>query len=72
MVGKRLKEYGYKYTRIVSSSLKRAKETTSIIQKSLESVKHEETDLLTEGAPMKPEPPVEWNIDKDVGIINVL
>ncbi|VDI83847.1 serine/threonine-protein phosphatase PGAM5 [Mytilus galloprovincialis] len=66
LAGKRLQEYGYTYTRLVSSSMTRAKDTARIIKETINAIRTVETDLLTEGAPIKPEPTVDgWNPDID-------
>lgn len=66
MAAIRLREYGYAYTTIVSSRMTRARETADIIKNILSPIEYEETDLLNEGAPVMPEPPVGgWNSDKD-------
>ncbi|XP_071123495.1 serine/threonine-protein phosphatase PGAM5, mitochondrial-like [Mytilus edulis] len=66
LAGKRLQQYGYTYTRLVSSRMTRAKDTACVIKETINEIQHEETYLLTEGAPIKPEPLVDgWNPDKD-------
>lgn len=56
LTGKRLEELGLNVERIFESTMTRAKETSSIIQKSLQGVEVSQTDLLREGAPICPEP----------------
>lgn len=55
-VAQRLKTLSYPYTRIVQSSMTRAKNTASIISKHLPNVPVETCDFLREGAPIKPVP----------------
>lgn len=55
--GERLKDLGFSYTRIVQSSMTRARQTSEIICKLFPDVPVEECDLLREGAPIRPEPP---------------
>ncbi|XP_044260111.1 serine/threonine-protein phosphatase Pgam5, mitochondrial-like isoform X1 [Tribolium madens] len=56
--GKRLKELGLPYTKIIKSTMSRAQETGSIISTSLPDVPVKHCDLLREGAPIPPEPPI--------------
>ncbi|KAM4808593.1 serine/threonine-protein phosphatase PGAM5, mitochondrial [Rhinophrynus dorsalis] len=64
LTGKRLASLGLKYNHIIHSSMTRAKETTEIISKYLPGVKTSSSDLLREGAPIQPEPPVcHWKPD---------
>ncbi|XP_072271797.1 serine/threonine-protein phosphatase PGAM5, mitochondrial-like isoform X2 [Pyxicephalus adspersus] len=64
LTGQRLASLGWKYTHIIHSSMTRAKETTEIICKYLPGVKKTSSDLLREGAPIRPEPPVcHWKPD---------
>ncbi|XP_071502022.1 serine/threonine-protein phosphatase PGAM5, mitochondrial-like [Diadema antillarum] len=59
LTGKRLKELGHPYTVLVSSTMARAKETADLIQAQLPpEIPRMECDLLREGAPIPPEPPV--------------
>nr|XP_033812513.1 serine/threonine-protein phosphatase PGAM5, mitochondrial isoform X2 [Geotrypetes seraphini] len=58
LTGQRLASLGLKYNAIVHSSMTRAVETTDIISKYLPGVKRISTDLLREGAPIQPDPPV--------------
>ncbi|XP_069820138.1 serine/threonine-protein phosphatase PGAM5, mitochondrial isoform X2 [Dendropsophus ebraccatus] len=64
LTGQRLASLGLKYSHIIHSSMTRAKETTEIISKYLPDVKKYSTDLLREGAPIRPDPPVcHWKPD---------
>ena len=56
--GKRLKELNFPYTTIVQSSMCRARETAKVISGHLPNVAVQTCDLLQEGAPFPPEPPV--------------
>ncbi|VEN61384.1 unnamed protein product [Callosobruchus maculatus] len=56
--GKRLKELGLPYTNIIKSTMTRAQETGSIISESLPDVEVINCDLLREGAPIPPDPPI--------------
>lgn len=56
--GKRLKELGLPFVDFVKSTMARAQETGSIISKSLPNIKVEDCELLREGAPIPPEPPL--------------
>ena len=56
--GKRLKELGFPYSTVVQSSMCRARETARIISGHLPNVPVQTCDLLQEGAPFPPEPPV--------------
>ncbi|XP_048370846.1 serine/threonine-protein phosphatase PGAM5, mitochondrial isoform X1 [Sphaerodactylus townsendi] len=58
LTGKRLASLGLKFDKIVHSSMTRASETTNIISKHLPGVKKVSTDLLCEGAPIEPNPPI--------------
>ncbi|KAJ8916700.1 hypothetical protein NQ315_000345 [Exocentrus adspersus] len=55
---KRLKELNLPYTIIIKSTMARAQETASIISQSLSQVPVKSCDLLREGAPIPPEPPL--------------
>jgi len=55
--GKRLKDLDLNITRVVESSMTRAKETSSIICSELDCKPTETTDLLREGMPIFPDPP---------------
>lgn len=57
MTGERLSKLGFKYSRVVQSSMKRAKETCSIITDQISDLPIVETsDLLREGSPILPDP----------------
>ncbi|KAK3800314.1 hypothetical protein RRG08_020289 [Elysia crispata] len=58
LTGERLKELNLPYTSLISSTMTRARETASIIHKSLPHLKHVQDDSLREGAPIPPEPPL--------------
>ncbi|XP_010599115.2 serine/threonine-protein phosphatase PGAM5, mitochondrial isoform X2 [Loxodonta africana] len=58
LTGLRLASLGLKFDKIVHSSMTRAIETTDIISKHLPGVCRVSTDLLREGAPIEPDPPV--------------
>ncbi|XP_074869051.1 serine/threonine-protein phosphatase PGAM5, mitochondrial isoform X2 [Carettochelys insculpta] len=58
LTGRRLASLGLKFDTIIHSSMTRATETTDIISKHLPGVKTISTDLLREGAPIEPDPPV--------------
>lgn len=56
--GQRLAALGLKYDVLIHSSMTRATETANIISKYLPGVELESCDLLREGAPIEPVPPV--------------
>ncbi|KAF5286584.1 hypothetical protein FQA39_LY16267 [Lamprigera yunnana] len=56
--GKRLKELGYPYTSVIKSTMARAQETGDIIIASLNNIPIKNCNLIREGAPIPPEPPV--------------
>ena len=58
--GERLKTLGRPYTHIIHSPVIRAVQTAQLISKSLPDVPMKSTDLLAEGAPIEPEPPVNY------------
>ncbi|XP_059569439.1 serine/threonine-protein phosphatase PGAM5, mitochondrial-like isoform X2 [Alligator mississippiensis] len=58
LTGHRLASLGLKFEKIIHSSMTRATETTEIISKYLPGVKKISTDLLREGAPIEPDPPI--------------
>lgn len=74
LTGLRLQELTYPYSRVVYSTMTRATETAEIILKKLENVEVvERCDLLREGAPIPPEPPVgswkpEMHVSRFLGI----
>ncbi|XP_021564075.1 serine/threonine-protein phosphatase PGAM5, mitochondrial, partial [Carlito syrichta] len=64
LTGLRLASLGLKFNKIVHSSMTRAIETTDIISRHLPGVCKVSTDLLREGAPIEPDPPVShWKPD---------
>ncbi|KAM4827308.1 serine/threonine-protein phosphatase PGAM5, mitochondrial isoform 2-T2 [Thomomys bottae] len=64
LTGLRLASLGLRFNKIVHSSMTRAVETTDIISKYLPGVSRVSTDLLREGAPIEPDPPVShWKPD---------
>ena len=65
----RLKELDHPYSIMYNSSMARAKETSDIIAEYLPNVPRSECDLLREGAPIPPEPPVgHWKPEIRVGL----
>ncbi|XP_065579827.1 serine/threonine-protein phosphatase PGAM5, mitochondrial-like isoform X3 [Artemia franciscana] len=58
LTGQRLKELGFDYNLVLRSTMTRATETAMIIQDVLGETKTKSCDLIREGAPIKPEPPV--------------
>ncbi|KAL4223547.1 hypothetical protein ACF0H5_017018 [Mactra antiquata] len=63
--GARLADLNYPWTKLISSTMTRARETADIIHKSLPDLPREESDLLREGAPIPPEPPIgHWRPEK--------
>lgn len=63
--GKRLQALGFPYTSMVKSTMTRAQETGSIISASLENIPVSDCNLIREGAPIPPEPPVgHWKPEK--------
>jgi serine/threonine-protein phosphatase PGAM5 len=68
--GKRLKELAMPYSSIVQSSMCRARETANVISGHLPNVPLHTCDLLQEGAPFPPEPPVgHWKPEMHVNFI---
>ncbi|KAG7276141.1 hypothetical protein CRUP_011817 [Coryphaenoides rupestris] len=64
LTGQRLAALGLKYDTLVHSSMSRATETANIISKHLQGVELVSCDLLREGAPIEPVPPVtHWKPD---------
>nr|XP_046241712.1 serine/threonine-protein phosphatase PGAM5, mitochondrial isoform X5 [Scatophagus argus] len=64
LTGKRLAALGLKYDVLIHSSMARATETAHIISKHLPGVELLSCDLLREGAPIEPVPPVtHWKPD---------
>ena len=65
--GQRLKDMGFQYTDLISSTMTRAIQTADIISKYIPDVERSRTELLNEGAPIPPEPPVgSWRPEKQV------
>ncbi|KAK3888712.1 hypothetical protein Pcinc_007246 [Petrolisthes cinctipes] len=59
LTGKRLNELSFPYSKVVYSTMTRATETAKIILDKLENMDEvEHCDLLREGAPIPPEPPI--------------
>jgi serine/threonine-protein phosphatase PGAM5 len=70
--GKRLKELGLPYTDLIKSTMSRAQETGSIISNSLVGVPVNNCDLLREGAPIPPEPPMgSWKQEMHVSCFHI-
>lgn len=66
--GKRLREIGFPYTLMIKSTMARAQETANIIAKSLPEVPTKDCNLIREGAPIPPEPPIgNWKPEVHVG-----
>ncbi|KAJ0067695.1 hypothetical protein NL108_009843, partial [Boleophthalmus pectinirostris] len=64
LTGQRLAALGLKYDLLIHSSMTRATETANIISKHLPGVDLVSCDLLREGAPIEPVPPVtHWKPD---------
>ncbi|KAK6315809.1 hypothetical protein J4Q44_G00133330 [Coregonus suidteri] len=61
--GQRLAALGLKYDVMVHSTMTRATETAKIISKHLPEVDKVSCDLLREGAPIEPVPPISWKPD---------
>lgn len=57
-VGLRLKNLQFPYTKIIHSTMTRAIETADLIHKHFPNLEMASTDLLREGAPIPPDPPV--------------
>lgn len=61
ITGQRLAELNHPYSKIINSSMTRARETADIVAVNFASLPRESCDLLREGAPIPPEPPVgDW------------
>ncbi|XP_072044683.1 serine/threonine-protein phosphatase PGAM5, mitochondrial-like isoform X2 [Amphiura filiformis] len=58
LTGLRLKELSFPFTIMTNSSMSRAIQTADIIAKSLPDVPRDVCDMLREGAPIPPEPPI--------------
>ncbi|XP_040203762.1 serine/threonine-protein phosphatase PGAM5, mitochondrial-like [Rana temporaria] len=63
LTGQRLANLGYTYTDMTYSTLQRAKETSEIIGRHLQGVTQTGSDLLREGAPIRPDPSSDWKPD---------
>ncbi|XP_067106197.1 serine/threonine-protein phosphatase PGAM5, mitochondrial-like [Osmerus mordax] len=61
--GQRLAALGLKYDVLIHSTMTRATETANIISKHLPDVDLVSCDLLREGAPIEPVPPISWKPD---------
>lgn len=72
--GERLSVLNYPWTSITQSTLTRAMETCALIQKHLPaSVPLTSSDLLTEGAPIPPDPPTKhWKPELYVSILRLV
>lgn len=69
LTGKRLADMNYPYTKLICSTMTRARETADIIHKYLSELPREEDALLREGAPIPPEPPTaNWRPEAHVRI----
>lgn len=69
--GKRLKELSLPYTTMIKSTMARAQETANIIAKSLPQVPTKDCNLIREGAPVPPEPPIgHWKPEVHVSDYN--
>jgi len=67
LTGQRLAELNLPYTVIVHSTMARARETANLIHNRLRNIQMAESDLLREGAPYPPEPPLRrWRPDYKV------
>lgn len=58
LTGRRLKQLNIPFTRLVHSTMTRATETADIIYKHLDALPKESCELIREGAPVPPDPPV--------------
>ncbi|KAG1682197.1 Serine/threonine-protein phosphatase PGAM5, mitochondrial [Nymphon striatum] len=56
--GQRLKVLGFQFSKIIASTMTRAAESAQIISASLPDVPLESCEMLREGAPIPPEPPI--------------
>lgn len=63
LTGQRLAILGLKYDVLIHSTMTRATETANIISKHLPDVDLVSCDLLREGAPIEPVPPISWKPD---------
>ncbi|GBM09354.1 Serine/threonine-protein phosphatase PGAM5, mitochondrial [Araneus ventricosus] len=63
LVGQRLKDLKFNYTKMIRSTMTRARETSDIIHKFFPDLPVENCDLLREGFPVQPEPPGKsWSV----------
>ncbi|KAH9524208.1 Serine/threonine-protein phosphatase pgam5, mitochondrial [Bulinus truncatus] len=58
VTGMRLKDLDLPYTVLISSTMTRAIETAKLIHKHLPGLEYKQDDILREGAPIPPEPPL--------------
>ncbi|XP_071034328.1 serine/threonine-protein phosphatase PGAM5, mitochondrial [Parasteatoda tepidariorum] len=66
LVGQRLKDLKFNYTKMIRSTMTRAIETSDIIHKCFPKLPIESCDLLREGAPIQPDPPSNnWKFDDE-------
>lgn len=65
LTGQRLRELGFNFNRIVASTMTRAQESAHIIHKQFPDLDLCSDNLLEEGAPVPPEPPVQHWTPKD-------
>ena len=67
LTGKRLKELGHPYSKMVHSNMTRARESADIIHKHLPHLPLSIDEMLQEGAPIPPEPPIgNWRSESEV------
>lgn len=65
ITGKRLAILDLPYTSLTSSTMTRALETAELINGHLPELNHRKDDVLREGAPIPPDPPIgNWNADR--------
>ncbi|CAL1285073.1 unnamed protein product [Larinioides sclopetarius] len=66
LVGQRLKDLKFNYTKMIRSTMTRAMETSDIIHKFFPDLPVESCDLLREGFPVQPDPPAKnWSISDE-------
>ena len=71
LTGERLKALSLPYTRLIHSTMTRATETASLILDKLDELPVDKCDMLREGAPIPPEPPVgSWRPEMHVSFIS--
>ena len=69
LTGVRLKKMGVVFSRLVHSSMARARETSQLIRVHLSQVSVEEDSLLIEGGPTQPDPTVSyWSLPNKVSL----